>query len=173
MSSTKWNTAEQWGKDHVLISSTETTEFPLRSKSQALGSGFTLHLKSRLFFSCSVRSDSLQPHWLQHARLPCPSPTPRACSNACLSSPWYHPSHPLLSPSPVFNLSQHQGSFPVSQFFTSGCQSIGASASASVLPMNIQGWFPLGLTGWISLQSKGLWRVFSSTTVQKHQFFSA
>ena len=83
------------------------------------------------------------------------------------------PSHPLLSPSPpAFSLSQHQGSFLVSQFFASGGQSIGASASASVLPMNIQDWFPLGLTGWISLQSKGLSRVFSNTTVQKHQFFS-
>ena len=84
------------------------------------------------------------------------------------------PSHPLLSPSPpAFNLSQpsiFSGSFPMSQFFTSGGPNIGASASASVLPMNIQDWFPLGLTGWISLQSKGLSRVFSSTTVQKHQF---
>ena len=77
------------------------------------------------------------------------------------------PSHPLASPSPAFNLSQHQG-----QFFTSGCQSIGVSASASVLPMNIQDWFPLGLTDWISLQSRGLSRVFSNTTVWKHQFFS-
>ena len=84
------------------------------------------------------------------------------------------PSHPLSSPSPpAFNLSQHSGSFPISQFFTSGGQCIGASASASVLPMNIQGQFPLGLTGLISLQSKGLSRVFSNTTVQKYQFFSA
>ena len=113
MSSTKWNTAEQWGKDHVLISSTETTEFPLRSKSQALGSGFTLHLKSRLFFSCSVRSDSLQPHWLQHARLPCPSPTPGACSNSCPSSQWCHPtiSSSVDPSSPAFTLSQHQSLF--------------------------------------------------------------
>ena len=85
------------------------------------------------------------------------------------------PSYPLLSPSPpAFNLSQHQsGSFPMSQFFTSDGQSIGVSASASVLPMNIQDWFPLGWTGWISLQSKGLSRVFSNTTIQKHQFFGA
>ena len=84
------------------------------------------------------------------------------------------PSHPLSSPSPLaFNLSQHQGSFQMSQFFASGGQSIGASASALVLPMNIQDWFPLGLTGWISLQSKGLSRVFSNTTVQKHKFFGA
>ena len=96
MSSTKWNTAEQWGKDHVLISSTETTEFALRSKSQALGSGFILHLQSRLFFSRSVMSDSLQPHWLQHARLPCPSPTPRACSNTCRSVESVIPSNHLI-----------------------------------------------------------------------------
>ena len=85
------------------------------------------------------------------------------------------PSHSLSSPSPTaFNLSQHQGFFfPMSQFFTSGCQTVGVTASASVLPMNIQDWFPLGWAGWISLQSKGLSRVFSSTTVQKHQFFSA
>ena len=83
------------------------------------------------------------------------------------------PSHPLSSPSPAFNLSQHQGLFQWVRLFTSGGQSIGVSASTSVLPMNIQDWFPLGLTGWISLQCKGLWRVFSNTTVQKHQFFSA
>ena len=84
------------------------------------------------------------------------------------------PSHPLSSPAPLaFSLSQHQGSFPMSQIFASGGQSIGASASASVLPMNIQNWFFLGLTGLISLQSKGLWRIFSNTTVQKHKFFGA
>ena len=84
------------------------------------------------------------------------------------------PSYPLSSPSPpAFNLSQHQGSFPVSQFFPQGGHSIGVSASTSILPMNIQGWFPLGLAGLMSLQSKGLSRVFSSTTVQKHQFFGA
>ena len=80
-------------------------------------------------------------------------------------------SHPQSSPSPVFNLSQHKGSFPGSQFFSSGSQSIGVSASASVLLMNIQDWFPLGWTGWMSLQSKGLSRLFSNTTVQRHQFF--
>jgi len=124
-------------------------------------------------FSCSVMCDSLQSHGLQHTRLHCPLPTLGACSKSCPSSRWCRqPSHPLLSPSPLqsFNLSRHQG---MSQFFTSGGQSIGVSASASVLPMNIQDWFPLGWTGWISLQSKGLSRVFSGTTVQKHQFFSA
>ena len=115
-------------------------------------------------FSCSVMSDSLRPHGLQCARLPCPSPTPRACSNSCPSSRWYHPtiSFPVtfsscLQSFPVWEF------FPMSQLFTSGGQSIGASASASVLPMNIQDWLPLGLTGLISFQSKGLWRVFSNT----------
>ena len=125
-------------------------------------------------FSRSVMSDSLRPHGLQDARLPCPSPTPRACSNSCPSSWWCHPtiSSSVIPFSSRFHSFLASGSFPMSQFFTSGGQSIGASASASVLPMNIQDWFPLGLIGWISLQSKGLSRVFSNTTVQKHQFFS-
>ena len=126
-------------------------------------------------FSCSVVSYSLQPHELQHVRLPCPSPTPGACSSSCPLSRWCHPT---ISPSVVpisFCLQSFpaSGSFPMIQFFASGGQSIGVSASASVIPMNIQDWFPLGLTGWISLQSKGLSRVFSNTTVQMHQFFSA
>ena len=124
----------------------------------------------------SVLSDSLQPHGLQHARLPCPSPIPGACSNSCPLSRWCHPT---VSSSVVPFSSRLQsfpasGSFPMSQFFESGGQSFtGVSASASVLLMNIQDWFPLRLTGWISLQSKGLARVFSNTTVQKHQFFCA
>ena len=126
-------------------------------------------------FSCPVMSNSLWPHGLQHARPPCPSPTPGACSNSCPLSWWCHP---IISSSVVPFSSWHQafpasGSFPLSQLFTSGGQSTGVSVSASVLPMNIQDWFPLGLTGWISLQSKGLSRVFSNTIVQKHQFFSA
>ena len=117
----------------------------------------------------------LQTLWLQHARLPCPSPTPGACSNACPSSWWCHPTIsssvvPITSCLQSFPAS---GSFPMSQFFASGGQRIGVSVSASVLPMNIQDWFPFRLTGLISLQSKGLSRVFSSTIVQKHQFFSA
>ena len=132
------------------------------------------HQTSSIQFSPSVMSDCLWPHGLQHARLPCPSPTPGAYSNSCPSS-WC--CHPTISSSVVPFSSCLQpfpasGSFPVSLFFTSGGQSIGASASASVLPMNIQGWFPLGCTGWISLLSKGLSRVFSNTTVWKHQFFS-
>ena len=119
-------------------------------------------------FSHSVMSDSLRPHGLQHARLPCPSPTPRACSNSCPSSRWWHPTI-LSSVIPFSSCLQSfpaSESFPVSQFFTSGGQSVGTSASTSVLLMNIHDWFPLGLTDWIYLQSKGLSRVFSNTTVQ-------
>ena len=123
-------------------------------------------------FSHSVVSDSLRPHGLQHTRLPCPSPTPGACSNSCPLSQWCHPaiSSSVIPFSSCLQSFPASGSFPMSQVFTSGGQSIGASAS--VLPMNIQDWFPLRLTGLISLQSKGLSRVFSNTTVQKHQFFS-
>ena len=112
--------------------------------------------------------------WLQHTRPPCPLLSPALSSNPCPSSWWRHPT---ISSSVVpFSRLQSfpaSGSFQISQFFASGVQSIGVSASASVLPMTIQGWFPLGWTGWISLQSKGLSRLFSNTTVQKHQFFSA
>ena len=126
-------------------------------------------------FSSSVVSNSLWPHGLQHTRLPCPSPTPRDYSNSCPSSWWCHPtiSSSVIPFSSCLQSFLASGSFPMSQFFPSDGQSIGISGSASVLPMNIQDWFPLGCTGWISLQSKGLSRVFSNTTVQKHQFFSA
>ena len=131
----------------------------------------------RTFFSSihSVVSNSLWPHGLQYTRPPCPSPTPRVYSNSCPLSQWCHPT---ISSS-VIPFSSHlqsfpaPGSFPMSQFFTSGGQSIGVSASVSVLPMNIQDWFPLGWTGWISLQSKGFSRVSSNTTVQKHQFIGS
>ena len=126
-------------------------------------------------FSCSIMSNSPWPHELQHARHPCPLPTPGVHPNPCAWCQWCHPT---LSSSVVPFSSCPQflpasGSSPVSQLFTSGGQSIGASASTSVLPMNTQDWSPLGWTSWISLQSKGLSRVFSNTTVQKHQFFSA
>ena len=126
-------------------------------------------------FSHSVMSDSLWPHGLQHARPPCPSSTSSACSNSCPLAQWCPPTVssfmvPFFSHIPSFPAS---GSFPVSQFFTSGGQRNGASASASFLPMNIQDWFPLGWTGLISLQSKELSRVSFNTTVQKHQFFGA
>ena len=117
-------------------------------------------------------SDSLRLHGLQH-RLPCSSLSPGVCSNSCPLHRWYHPTIsscvvPFSSCPQSFPAS---GSFQMSQLFTEGSQSVGASALASVLPMNIQGWFPLGQTGWISLLSKGLSRVFSSTTVGKHHFF--
>ena len=126
-------------------------------------------------FSRSVVSNSLRPHESQHTRLPCPSPTPKVCSDSCPSSQWCLPT---ISSSVVPYSSCPQslpasGSFPMSQLFASGGQSTGVSASASVLPVNTQDWFPLGWTGWISLQAKGLSRVSSNTTVQKHQFFGA
>ena len=115
-------------------------------------------------FSSSVVSDSLQPHGMQHARIPCPLLTPRASSNSCPSGRWCHQtiSSSVILFSSCLQSFPGSGSFPVNQFFTSGGQSIGVSASASVLPMNTQDWFPLGLTGLISLQSKGLSRVFSN-----------
>ena len=130
---------------------------------------------SSVQFSHSVVSDSLRPHELQHARPPCPSPTPGVHLNSCPSSWWCHPA---ISSSVVPFSSCPQSlpaseSFPKSQLFSWGAQSIGVSVLASVLPKNTQDWSPLEWTGWISLQSKGLSRVFSNTTVQKHQFFSA
>ena len=124
-------------------------------------------------FSHSFESNSLWPHGLQHARLPCPSPIPGVYSNSCPLSQWCHPtiSSSVISFSSRLQSFPASGSFKISQFFALGNLSIGVSASASVLPMNIQDWFPLGWTGWISLQSKGLSKVFSNTTVQKHQFF--
>ena len=136
--------------DHKESDTTERTHMPVVSQ-----------------FSCSAMSNSLRPHELQHTRLSCPSPTLEACSNSRPSSWWCHPT---ISSS-VLPFSSHlqsfpaSGSFPMSQFFASGDQSIGVSASASAFRMNIQDWFPLGWTGWISLQSKGLSRVFSNTTV--------
>ena len=126
-------------------------------------------------FSHSVVSDSMRPHEPQHARPPCPSQTSRVHPNPCPLSRWCHPTIsssvvPFSSCPQSFPAS---GSFPMSQLFTWGGQSTEVSASASALPMNTQNWSPLGWTGWISLQSKGLSRVFSDTTVQKHQFFSA
>ena len=131
------------------------------------------HIQHSVQFSHSVMSDSLRPHGLHHTRLPCPSWIPGPCSDLCPLSWW---GHPAIS-SFVISFSSCLQSFPASEsllmspFFISGSQRIGASASASVLPKNTQDWFPLGLPGWISLQSKGLSRVFSNTKVQKHQFF--
>ena len=146
---------------------------------------FNLHLLKRFCFRAFSKFRSVQslscihlwPHGLQHARLPYLSPTPGACSNSCSSSWWYHPaiSSSVIPFSSCLQSFPASGSFLLSQLFESGGQSIGVSvsASASVLSVNVQDWFPLGLTGWISLQSKGLSRVFSNTTVQKHHFFGA
>ena len=140
-----------------MVSSLKALNVPLRS----------------IQFSRSVVSDSLWPHGLQHARAPYPSPTPEVYSNSCPLGRWCHPaiSSSVVPFSSCLQSFPASGSFPMSPFFTSGGQSIGISTSVSVLPMNIQDRFPLGWTGWISLQSKGLSRVFSNTTVQKRQFF--
>ena len=124
-------------------------------------------------FSHSAVSDSLQFHDSQHTRPPCQSPTPRVHPNSCPSSRWCHPaiSSSVVPFSSCLQSLPASGSFPMSQLFAWGGQSIGVSASASVFPMNTQDWSPLGWTGWTSLQSNGLSRVFSNTTVQKHQFF--
>ena len=118
-------------------------------------------------------SDSSWPHELQSTRLPCPSLFPQVCSNSCPLRQWCHPtiSSSIIPFSCCLQSPTASGSFPLSQFFTSGGRSIRASALPLVLPMNIQGWFPLGLTGLISLLSKGLSRIFSNATIQKHQFF--
>ena len=138
-----------------------------------------LHNRMNVFSSVqlshSVESNSLRPYGLQHARPPCPSPTPGAYSNSCPLNRWCHPTT-SSSVGPISSCLQSfpaSGAFPMGQVFASGGQDIGVSASTSVLPMNIQDWFSLGLTGWVSLQSKGLSGVFFNTTVQKHQFFCA
>ena len=157
-------------KRNVLKSPTMIFYLFILSAHSLLHDTFSGYLFSSVQFSRSVMSNSLRPHGL----LPCPLPTPEACSNSCPSGQWCHPTVSFS----VVPFSSHlqsfpaSGAFPMSQLFPSGGQSIGASASASVLPMNIQDWFPLRLTGWISLPSKGLSRVFSDTTLQKHQFFS-
>ena len=159
----------------------DTTEWLNRSefKKENMESRIPLTLlnavsKLSVQFSCSVASDSLRPHESQQARPPCPS-TPRVYPNSCPLSQWCHPaiSSSVIPFSSCPQSLPASGSFPVSQLFTSGGQSIGVSASTSVLPMNTQDWSPLEWTGWTSLQSKGLSRVFSTTTVQKHQFFGA
>ena len=134
-----------------------------------------IQMFSSVQFSRSVVSDSLQPHESQHARLPCPSPTPGVYSNSCPSSWWCHPaiSSSVIPFSSCPQSLPASGSFPMSQLFAGGGQSIGVSALPSVLPKSTQDWSPLGWTGWISLQSNSLSRVFSNTTFQKHQFSGA
>ena len=164
--------SSQWC--HPTISSYVVPFFSCLQTFPTLGSFPVTQLFVSGHFSHSVISDSFRPHELQHTRLPCPSPTPRVYSKPCPLS-WWCP--PTISSSVVPFSSCPQsfpasGSFQMSQLFASGGQSIGVSASTSVLPMNTQDWSPLGWTGWISLQSKVLSRVFSNTTVQKHQFSS-
>ena len=154
-----------WSRDLWLI------YLPLKTRWRSAGA---ICINCSVQFSRSVAFNSLQPHGLQHARLPCPSPTLGTFSNLCPLSQWYHPtiSSSVIPFSSCLQSFPASGSFQMSQFFTSGGQSIGASASTSVPLMNIQDWFPLGLTGLI-LESKELSRVFSNTTVEKHQFFGA
>ena len=162
------------GQDGIvsyLNSNCERLSIMLKNRNSISGN----KMRESVQFSHSVESDPLRPHESQHARPPYPSQTPGVYSNSCPLSWWCHPA---ISSSVVPFSSCPQslpasGSFPMSQLFALGGQSIGVSASASVLPLNTQDWSPLGWTGWISLQSKGLSRVFSNTTIQKHQFFGA
>ena len=154
---------------------TASGSFPISQLFTSGGQNIAASALASVQFSFSVTSDSLQAHELQHARPPYPSPTPGVYWNSCPSSWWCH----LAISSSIIPFSSspqslpESGSFPMSQLFAWGGQSTGVSASTSVLPMNTQDWFPLEWTGWISLQSKGLSRVFSNTTVQNYQFFSA
>ena len=158
---------------HPTISASVSPYPPVLNLSHNQGLFQWVRCSASVQFSCSVMSDSLWPHEPQHTRPPCPSPTPGVYPNSCPLSKWCH----LTISSSVIPFSSCLQSFPTSgsfqmcQFLASGGQNTGASASTSVLPMNTQDWSPLGWTGWISLQSKGLSRVFSNTTVQKHQFF--
>ena len=165
----KWRSHQE--KIGIRVSQERHTQAETKSQANEMEGEILPRCFSSVEFSHSVVSDSLQPHGLQHTRLPCPSPTPGAYSNSHPLSPWCHPtiSSSVIPFSSCLQSFPASGSFQTSQFFASGGQSIGASASASVLPMNIQDWFPLGWTGWISLLSKGFSRVFSNTTVQKHQ----
>ena len=165
---------QPYGPYSLYLLTPNSQSFPLPRPALLGNHRSVLYVFEPVQFSCSVVSDSLWPHESQHAKPPCPSPTPGVHSDSRPSSWWYHPA---ISSS-VFPFSCPQsfpasGSFPMSRLFASGGQSIGVSGSASVLPVNIQDWFPLGWTGWIALQSKGLSRVFFNTTVQKHQFFGA
>ena len=156
-----------WGHHHPDTKTKDITQKKENYRSISL-------MNTKVQFSPSVMSNSLQSHGQQQASLPCPSPTPRVHSDSRPSSPWCHPAIsswvvPFSSCPKSLPASK---SFPMSQFFAWGGQSTGASALASFLPKNTQGWSPLECTGWISLQSKGLSKVFSNTIVQKHQFFS-
>ena len=169
---------QQTGGNSLRDVNTRSPDLPLE-KSVFLNAGQEATVRmgrgtiSSVQFSRSVVYNSLRHHESQHSRPPCPSLTPRVYANSCPSSQWCHPaiSSSVIPFSSCPQSLPASGSFPMSQLFASGDQSTGVSASASVLPINTQDWSPLGWTGWISLQSKGLSRVFSNTTIQKHQFF--
>ena len=165
-----FSSGSPWHRDWTQVSSITCRFFTIWANREALYVEF-----NSVQFSRSVVSGSLWVYGLQHTRLPCLSPTLRAYTNSCPLCRWCHStiSSSVGSFSSCLQSFPASGSFPMSQFFPSGGQSFGISASTSVLPMNIQDWFPLGWTGWISLLSKELSRVFSNTTVQKHQFFGA
>ena len=161
---------------HTMVTALLPMDWGIQTLHSSLRTVLQLNtLLSSVQFSCSVMSNSLQPHEPQHARPPCPSPTPGVYPNSSPLSWWCHTtiSSSVIPFSSCPQSFPASGSFPMSQLFPSGGQSIGVSASISVLSMNTQDWSPLGWTGWISLESKGLSRVFSNTTVQKHQFFGA
>ena len=161
-----------WKESNAKVKHCMIYLYPLSRIGKSIKTERFVVARGSVQFSCSVVSDSLWPHGLQHARLPCPSPTPKACLNSCPSN---QRCHPIIASSVIPFSSRFQsfpasGSFPMSQLFEWGSQSIGVFSFTSVLPMNTQDWSLLGWTGWISLQSTGLSRVFSNTTVQKHQF---
>ena len=168
ISSVSWNSI-QFSKQSHCVSRKEMVVPRMGGRKQQQKRGLHAVQSNSVQFSRSVMSDSLQPHESQHARPPCPSPTPGIYSNSCPLSQWCHPaiSSSVIPFSSCPQSLPASGSFPTSQLFTWGGQSTGVSVSASALPMNTQDWAPLAWTGWISLQSKGLSRVFSNTTVQK------
>ena len=165
-----YSRGSSWPRNRTLLSCVSCIAGRLFTTEPSVPSLF--HLFSSVQFSHSVMSNSLRSHESQHARPPCPSLTSGVYSNSCPLSQWCHPTiSSSVSPFSHLQFFPTSRSFPVSQFFASGGQSYGVSTSALVLPMNLQDWFPLGWTSWISSQSKWLSRVFSNTTVQKHRFF--
>ena len=179
------NTFRYADDTNLMAESKELKSLLMKAKEESEKAGLKFNIQntkimapspiSSVLFSRSVISDSLQPHEPQHARPPCPASTPGIHLSPCPLSRWCHPtiSSSVIPFSSCPQSLPASGSFPMSHLFTSGVQSIGVSTSTSVPPMNTQDWSPLGWIGWISLQYKGLSRVFSNTTVQKHQFFGA
>ena len=171
----QWHTLYSWAPKSLQMVTTAMKLKDACSLEEKQPRQYIKRQRYSVQFSRSVVSNSLRPHEPKHARPPCPSPTPGVHPNSCPSSQWCHPtiSSSVIPFSSCPQSFPASGSFQMSQLFASGGKSIGASASTSVLPMNTQDWSPLGWTDWISLQSKGLSKIFSKTTVQNHQFFSA